>query len=125
MNSEDSPIKLTHLDSKVRKRVKIQLFIPCILSRNKICKGDCQALLHTTQARIALKFILDHKGNAYLPSRMVEHLIDEHLYQVPLAPVFNRPIFACFHQEIRITNTIDDEINIISNVGEIESNQLS
>lgn len=70
--------------------------------------------LHTTLARIALEFILDHGGSAYLPHRMVSHLLKKHLYLVEEAPVFNRPIYACYHSENRNTNTIESSLELIT-----------
>ena len=73
-------------------------------------------VLHTTLARIALEFILDHNGSAYLPFRMVEHLLDKHLFQVKDAPVFTRPIFACSHSESRISSTIEQVVEIVNEI---------
>lgn len=56
-------------------------------------------LLHTTLARIALDFITEFGGSAYLPYRMVEKAIGDSLFQVPDAPVISRQIYACHHRE--------------------------
>jgi LysR family transcriptional regulator, flagellar master operon regulator len=69
-------------------------------------------VLHTTLARIALEFILYHGGNAYLPLKMISGLLDKRLFRVESAPVFNRPIFACYHKENRDTKTIEQIIDL-------------
>ena len=69
-------------------------------------------VLHTTLARIALEFILYHGGSAYLPLKMVEHLLNSKLYRVESAPVFRRPIYACYHKENRNTPTIEQVIEL-------------
>lgn len=73
-------------------------------------------VLHTTLARIALDFILEHGGSAYLPHRMIQHLINKHLYLIEEAPVFNRPIYACYHSENRNTSTIESALKLINNL---------
>lgn len=71
------------------------------------------AVLHTTHARIALEFILFHSGSAYLPMGMVAEKLGAELFLVESAAVFNRPIFACQHEENRNSAQIDKAIKII------------
>lgn len=88
------------------------------INYSQFFKDVSPPVLHTTLARIALEFILDHGGSAYLPLRMVSHLLEEYLFQIKDAPVFNRPIFACYHQENRNTNTIEAVLSLISELDE-------
>lgn len=70
-------------------------------------------VLHTTLARIALEFILSHGGSAYLPLRLVQAFLGKDLFQVKDSPVFNRPIFACYHGENRYSDYIDQVLSIL------------
>ncbi len=70
-------------------------------------------VLHTSLARIALDYIARFGGSAYLPYRMVEHLLDAQLYQVKDAPVISRQIYACHHRESQHSNEIEKLLDII------------
>ena len=74
-------------------------------------------VLYTTLARIALGFILFHGGSAYLPLRMINKYLNTSLFRVEEAPVFNRPIFACYHKENRYTDLIDQILSIVELTG--------
>lgn len=75
-------------------------------------------VLHTTLAKIALEFILYHGGSAYLPLRLVEHLLDKQLFQIEEAPVINRQIYACYHSCNLNTDVITNIINILNVLGD-------
>jgi len=70
-------------------------------------------VLHTTLARIALDFMKEFGGSAYLPYRMVEEDIDSQLFQVPEAPVISRQIYACYFKDSQRTNDIESILDII------------
>ena len=70
-------------------------------------------VLHTTLARIALEFILFHGGSAYLPLRLVQPYFEKELFQVKDSPVFNRPIYACYHSENRCSDLIEQVLSIL------------
>jgi DNA-binding transcriptional LysR family regulator len=70
-------------------------------------------ILHTTLSRIALEFMLEFGGSAYLPYRMVENYIDDKLFQVSDAPVISRQVFACHHKENIHTQDIETILNVI------------
>jgi DNA-binding transcriptional LysR family regulator len=76
-------------------------------------KGTALPVLHTTLARVALEFILFHGGSAYLPLRIVNQYLNKELFQVEDAPVFNRPIFACYHKENKNTDLIENVLSIV------------
>ncbi len=78
------------------------------------------AVLHTTLARIACEFILQHGGSAYLPYRMVETLLDRELFQVKDAPLITRQIYACHHRENRYTKELEAILEVIRSLGEAE-----
>ncbi|MBF0266251.1 MAG: LysR family transcriptional regulator [Gammaproteobacteria bacterium] len=70
-------------------------------------------VLHTSQAKIALDFILYHGGSAYLPYRLVKKLLGNQLHHIEQAPVINRPMYACYHNSnihIEVINTVIEMI---------------
>jgi LysR family transcriptional regulator, flagellar master operon regulator len=79
-------------------------------------------VLHTTLAKIALEFILYHGGSAYLPLRLVNHLLGQQLYQIEEAPVISRPIYACYHSSNLNVDVINNVINIINVLGDPKIN---
>lgn len=78
-----------------------------------IFQDSLPPVLHTTLARIALEFILSHGGSTYLPLRLAQPYLGKSLFQVNDAPVFNRPIFACYHSENRHSHLIDQILSIL------------
>ena len=70
-------------------------------------------VLHTSLSRIALDFITQFGGSAYLPYRMIEDRLGKELFQVPEAPVISRQIYACHHRENQFTKEIDAILNVI------------
>lgn len=73
-------------------------------------------ILHTTLARIALEFIGQFGGSAYLPYRLVEHQLERTLFQVDDAPVISRQIYACFHKESTHEREIAAILDIVRNL---------
>jgi DNA-binding transcriptional LysR family regulator len=90
------------------------------INYTQVFKDTSPPILHTTLARIALEFILNHGGSAYLPLRMVNDLLGQQIYQVEDAPVFSRPIYACYHNENRLTNTIEATLPIFEEIDQVE-----
>ena len=70
-------------------------------------------VLHTSLARIALEFISQFGGSAYLPSRLLEGPLNETLFQVSDAPVIVRQVYACFHKESMHGREIEAILQII------------
>lgn len=73
-------------------------------------------VLHTTLAKIALEFILQQGGSAYLPLQLVEPYLNTQLHQIEPAPVINRPIYACYHSDNLYGDTIAKIIKIITDI---------
>lgn len=74
-------------------------------------------VLHTTLAKIALEFILYHGGSAYLPLGLVQNLLNKRLYHIEEAPVINRPVYACYHNDNLNFDTINKVIKIVLECG--------
>lgn len=74
-------------------------------------------VLHTTSAKIALEFILNNGGSAYLPMHSVKTLLDKSLYYIEEAPVINRVIYACYHKDNLNENLIAQVIDIVKSIG--------
>jgi DNA-binding transcriptional LysR family regulator len=83
------------------------------MSFTQVFSDNISPILHTTLSRIALEFMLEFGGSAYLPYRLIEPYIDKSLYQVADAPVIARQIFACHHRENIHTNEIENILNVI------------
>jgi len=79
-------------------------------------------VLHTTLARTAFEFILSCGGCAYLPHQMIEEYLNDSIFLVKDAPVFQRPIYASYH----MNNTHAEKITkIISLITDVISPQLA
>lgn len=63
-------------------------------------------VLHTTLSRTALEFILSCGGSAYLPLQLIRHKLNNALFLVNEAPVFQRPVYASYH----VNNTSSENI---------------
>lgn len=74
--------------------------------------GNTPVLLHTSLARIALEFLLEHNGCAYLPRQMIEPHLGNTLFIIEDATVLNRNIFACYHQESKYEGEIQRLITL-------------
>ena len=89
----------------------------CNLTFAQLFPETSSAVLHTTQARIALEFILFHGGSAYLPLRLVNtYLTEGKLFHLTSAPVIQRPVHAVYHKENRYSKYIEDMVRIITDV---------
>ncbi|GAA3930252.1 LysR family transcriptional regulator [Litoribacillus peritrichatus] len=73
-------------------------------------------VLHTSLSRLALDFILDFGGSAYLPYRMVEPYLEKQLHQVMNAPVISRQIYACYHKENIHFKDIESILSVIQSL---------
>lgn len=74
--------------------------------------GNTPVILHTSLARIAVEFLLQHKGCAYLPLKMVEENINQNLFIVGDAPVMSRTLFACYHHECKYEREVSELIDV-------------
>ncbi|MEW6981371.1 LysR family transcriptional regulator [Colwelliaceae bacterium 6471] len=64
-----------------------------------------------SQPRVALQFILDVGGSAYLPKQMtLEHLDSQKLYLIKEAPVYSRDIFAIYLAKSQKSDVIKQAI---------------
>ncbi len=85
--------------------------------------GNIPVVMHTSLARIALESILTYSGSAYLPIQMVEPYLGKELNIEPLAPVFTRTVYACYHRgsmvEMNINQFIENaKVNLASKPNE-------
>lgn len=68
---------------------------------------------YMSQPRIALNFILDAGGSAYLPRQMTfEHIEKNKLFLVENAPVYEREIFASYLAKSQKSDVIKETINL-------------
>jgi len=68
---------------------------------------------YMSQPRIALNFILDAGGSAYLPRQMTfEHIEKNKLFLVENAPVYEREIFASYLAKSQKSDIIKETINL-------------
>lgn len=68
---------------------------------------------YMSQPRIALNFILEASGCAYLPRQMCfEHIRKGNLYRVENAPEYSRDIFAIFLAKSHKTDLIQDALTL-------------
>lgn len=74
--------------------------------------------LHTNIARVALDFMLQAGGAAYLPSSLATPYIEQgQLFRVNDAPEMNRDIFACYHQDNDNKALIEEVIELFKRTG--------
>lgn len=67
-----------------------------------------------TQPRIALNFILDNGGSAYLPEQLVKEHIDAELFYVDEAPIYEREIFAVYLSQNPKLDILKQSIQLFS-----------
>lgn len=66
-----------------------------------------------SQPRVALNFILDSGGSAYLPQQMINEFVDKkELYVVDNAPVYSRDIFAIYLARNQKLDLIEQAIKL-------------
>ncbi|MFY0641606.1 MAG: LysR family transcriptional regulator [Bermanella sp.] len=74
--------------------------------------------LHTNLARVALDFMLQAGGAAYLPSTLAQPYIEQGtLFKVDDAPEMNRDVFACYHKDNDKTELIETVIELFKTTG--------
>lgn len=67
------------------------------LQQARLFSEPVAPILHTAQSRIALEFILSHRGAAYLPRALVQPYIDDgNLFQVADSLEVNQEVFAVY-----------------------------
>jgi hypothetical protein len=68
---------------------------------------------YMSQPRIALNFLLDAGGSAYLPRQMTfEYIEKKKLYIVDEAPVYSREIFAAYLAKSQKVSVIEQTIQL-------------
>jgi DNA-binding transcriptional LysR family regulator len=68
---------------------------------------------YMSQPRIALDFLLDTGGSAYLPRQMTfEHIEKNKLFIVDKAPVYSRDIFAAYLAKSQKVDIIEDALHL-------------
>lgn len=69
------------------------------VKQKKLFSEFSSPVLQTSLSRIALEFILEHGGSAYLPYGLVKkNLEKQQLFWVEEAPVIHQPIYAIYHE---------------------------
>ncbi|MFT6260858.1 MAG: DNA-binding transcriptional LysR family regulator [Bermanella sp.] len=77
----------------------------------KLCKQLPPPTLHTNIARVALDYMLQAGGAAYLPTQLVEPYIDnQQLFRVDDAPEMHRDVFVSYHKDNVKTELIESVI---------------
>ena len=69
--------------------------------------------LQSSLASVALKFILEFGGSAYLPYRMLGSSLNRKLFYVEDAPRINRQIYACHHRDCLYLHKIEACLEIL------------
>lgn len=83
----------------------------------KLCKDLPAPVLHTNLARVALDYMLQAGGAAYLPKLLTDAYIDQGLlYRIDGAPEMHRDLFASFHRENEKRALIEDVIRLLTNL---------
>lgn len=68
---------------------------------------------YMSQPRIALNFLLDAGGSAYLPRQMTfEYIESNKLYIVETAPIYSRDIFAAYLVKSQKLDVIEDALRL-------------
>lgn len=84
----------------------------------KQCKDLPPPSLHTNIARVALDFMLQTGGSAYLPTQLVEPYIQQGtLYRIDNAPDMKRDVFACYHKDNDKKALIEEVIQLFEKAG--------
>ena len=72
---------------------------------------------YMSQPRIALNFLLDAGGSAYLPRQMTfEYIENKKLFIVENAPVYSREIFASYLAKSQKVDIIEQTIQLFPHV---------
>jgi len=84
----------------------------------KECRELPTPSLHTNLARVALDYMLQAGGAAYLPVSLAEPYIEQGLlFNVADAPQMNRDMFACYHRDNDKKSLIEEVINMFKQTG--------
>jgi DNA-binding transcriptional LysR family regulator len=68
---------------------------------------------YMSQPRLALNYLLDAGGSAYLPRQMTfEYIESNHLHLVEKAPVYSRDIFAAYLAKSQKVDVIEDALQL-------------
>ncbi|WP_115720104.1 HTH-type transcriptional regulator HdfR [Gallaecimonas mangrovi] len=90
--------------------VKVDWGTQFSIQHAKQLKEQAPPLLHTGIGRIALDFILDHGGSAFLPQGLTQEGIDNgSLYAVEGAPQLNRELYGAYLKDA-------DRLNLVEHV---------
>lgn len=85
------------------------------LQHAKLLKEQSPPILHTGNARIALTFIVEHGGAAYLPTELAAPaLASERLFTVAEAPQLRREIYAASLKEAEQSALIEQICQLLS-----------
>ncbi|WKE65338.1 HTH-type transcriptional regulator HdfR [Gallaecimonas kandeliae] len=88
--------------------VKVDWGTQFSIQHAKLVKEQAPPLLHTGIARIALDFILDHGGSAYLPQGLAEEALEKgRLHPVAGAPQIAREIYGAHLKDAERVGLID------------------
>ena len=71
-------------------------------------------ILHTSTGRIALNFMLENGGSAYLPEAIAgPYLRDQKLYQLKQAPTINREVYSAYLKSSEKKATLEKIIKLL------------
>jgi DNA-binding transcriptional LysR family regulator len=88
------------------------------LQHAKQCKSLPAPCLHTNLARVALDYMLQAGGSAYLPSLLVEPYLEQGvLFQISDAPDMHRDVYVCYHKENDNKLLLEEVIAIFKGAG--------
>ena len=88
------------------------------LQHAKTCAHLPAPSLHTNLARVALDYMLQAGGAAYLPATLAAPYIEQGtLFKVEDAPEMNRDVFACYHQDNDKKALIEEVIQLFKQTG--------
>ena len=88
------------------------------LQHAKLCKQLPAPVLHTNLARVALDYMLQAGGAAYLPSALSRSYIDQGLlFAVNDAPEMHRDVYASYHKDNENQALLEEVIGIFKGAG--------
>ncbi len=88
------------------------------LEHAKLCKSLPAPCLHTNLARVALDYMLQAGGTAYLPSLLVEPYLEQGvLFQINDAPEMHRDVYVCYHKENDNKVLLEEVIAVFKGAG--------
>src|SRR5690606_20558049 len=81
--------------------------------QRKLFPDTAPPLLQTTLPLVALHYILQNGGSAYLPYGQIMNHLGTQLFEVEDAPVIHQPIYAIYHEDSPALEQIQRMIEII------------